>query len=267
MSFSAIAWAISQEISNSSAKFDLVVLANYANNDTWFAHPSLAQLVVDTAQNRKTVIRGLQWLLREGYITDTGERKGATRQVIVYRLNDPKNGTLKENQKGNSSESGTVPDLPANSTVFNHKESQIYPETVPKTVHGTYQEPVKEPVNEPVSKGRGPTTGTISKGARISNDFTPSTTDLAWAAHEYPALDLKAVTAEFIDYWLGVAGSKGVKLDWSATWRNSVRRAGQFRSRSTGSTNRPQIAQQFGSKTYTGTPDDELPAYLRTDAA
>jgi hypothetical protein len=29
---------------------------------------------------------------------------------------------------------------------------------------------------------------------------------------------------EFVDYWIGVPGARGVKLDWSATWRNCVRR-------------------------------------------
>lgn len=30
--------------------------------------------------------------------------------------------------------------------------------------------------------------------------------------------------AEFVDYWVGVPGQRGVKLDWLATWRNDVRR-------------------------------------------
>lgn len=29
---------------------------------------------------------------------------------------------------------------------------------------------------------------------------------------------------EFVDYWRAVPGQKGVKLDWLATWRNSIRR-------------------------------------------
>jgi len=30
--------------------------------------------------------------------------------------------------------------------------------------------------------------------------------------------------ADFVDYWLGVSGQKGVKLDWLATWRKWMRR-------------------------------------------
>lgn len=33
----------------------------------------------------------------------------------------------------------------------------------------------------------------------------------------------KLVWTEFIDYWRGVPGQKGVKLDWPATWRNALK--------------------------------------------
>lgn len=32
-----------------------------------------------------------------------------------------------------------------------------------------------------------------------------------------------ALWVEFVDYWVGIPGQRGVKLDWSATWRNRVR--------------------------------------------
>lgn len=37
----------------------------------------------------------------------------------------------------------------------------------------------------------------------------------------------QATFNEFNDYWIGVAGAKGVKLDWLATWRNWCRRANE----------------------------------------
>lgn len=48
----------------------------------------------------------------------------------------------------------------------------------------------------------------------------------AWCRKEYPQLDrwqAEAITAEFVDYWRGVPGAKGTKLDWEATWRNRMR--------------------------------------------
>jgi len=29
--------------------------------------------------------------------------------------------------------------------------------------------------------------------------------------------------AEYVDFWIGVPGNRGIKLDWPATWRNRVR--------------------------------------------
>lgn len=38
----------------------------------------------------------------------------------------------------------------------------------------------------------------------------------------------QTVFATFSDHWKAAAGSKGVKADWEATWRNWCRREGQF---------------------------------------
>ena len=37
--------------------------------------------------------------------------------------------------------------------------------------------------------------------------------------------EAKQEAASFVDYWAGISGAKGVKADWQATWRNSVRRS------------------------------------------
>jgi hypothetical protein len=48
-----------------------------------------------------------------------------------------------------------------------------------------------------------------------------------WALQEKQgstADDIRKCAERFKDYWLGLAGSKAVKADWEATWRNWVRR-------------------------------------------
>ncbi|PHX98318.1 MAG: hypothetical protein CK529_13775 [Rhodospirillaceae bacterium] len=57
------------------------------------------------------------------------------------------------------------------------------------------------------------------RGCRIADDWTPA--DSGFAAEH--GVDQAAALAEFRDYWRGVAGKAGVKLDWEATWRNQVR--------------------------------------------
>jgi len=45
----------------------------------------------------------------------------------------------------------------------------------------------------------------------------------AWAQTERPDLNIRQIAEQFKDYWIAQPGQKGVKLDWSATWRNWVR--------------------------------------------
>ncbi len=168
MSVEAITWALGLTVERSSAKFVLVVMANCANHDMtcW---PSVKYLSDATGQDRKTVLGNMARLLDEGYIVDTGARRGRTGQIPVYWLNvkqkipavnldnqtgedddyfaenapskSTKNGTVKQSQKRNSSENGTVPFFPSNSTVFPVKESRFSAQRVPKTGHGTVKEP------------------------------------------------------------------------------------------------------------------------------
>lgn len=61
------------------------------------------------------------------------------------------------------------------------------------------------------------------RGSRVPIPF-PLTDELReWAKSETPDIDVSRATAEFVDYWRGVPGQKGCKLDWIATWRNRMR--------------------------------------------
>jgi hypothetical protein len=68
---------------------------------------------------------------------------------------------------------------------------------------------------------------TASIGSRLSADFTIPESWIAWACKErgWQPQDAAQEGKTFVDYWIGVSGAKGVKLDWEATWRNSVRRS------------------------------------------
>jgi uncharacterized protein YdaU (DUF1376 family) len=62
-----------------------------------------------------------------------------------------------------------------------------------------------------------------SQGSRLPPDWQPDDSLKAWAAGERTDLDVPTVVAKFRDYWRGVPGSKGRKLDWDATFRNFIR--------------------------------------------
>jgi hypothetical protein len=65
---------------------------------------------------------------------------------------------------------------------------------------------------------------TRARGTRIPPDFSIDNDDRAFATSlGIPPETVEAETPQFIDYWSSVAGAKGVKLDWKATWRNRMR--------------------------------------------
>ena len=63
-----------------------------------------------------------------------------------------------------------------------------------------------------------------SKATRLANDWQPDEVLMAWAKSERPDLNLKLTVETFRDYWCARAGKDATKADWSATFRNWVRR-------------------------------------------
>ena len=62
-----------------------------------------------------------------------------------------------------------------------------------------------------------------ARGTRLSEDWELSEDQKQFCKKERPDLDPVKVSDGFKDYWISVAGAKGVKKDWDATWRNWVR--------------------------------------------
>jgi hypothetical protein len=68
------------------------------------------------------------------------------------------------------------------------------------------------------------------RGARLSEEWKPTPEDFAEAQRSLGGAALGEL-AKFRDHWKQQPGSRGVKLDWDATWRNWVRRATEYRHR------------------------------------
>lgn len=143
MSVQAISWAFSQPIRPASRKFVLVALANFSGSEDSLCFPSTQTLCEHTSLDRKTVIECLDDLEKEGYILDTGKRRGVTSQVKVYKL--------KDSQKRNHSENGTVPVLDSKAPVFPIKGSQ----NSLKDSQKRDTDPVVTVQNEPYSNQQG----------------------------------------------------------------------------------------------------------------
>jgi hypothetical protein len=58
---------------------------------------------------------------------------------------------------------------------------------------------------------------------RITEEYWPSQKLQDWVMKELPDVGWKLETQKFVDYFLSVSGSKGIKSDWDAAWRNWMR--------------------------------------------
>jgi hypothetical protein len=63
-----------------------------------------------------------------------------------------------------------------------------------------------------------------NRGSRLPAVINDVDSWFEFCVKERPDLVATKVFAEFKDYWIAQPGQKGVKTDWTATWRNWVRR-------------------------------------------
>lgn len=126
MSLDATRWAWQQTI-RPSHKLVLLSLADRAGPDhsVW---PSYSQLEADTGLDRKTISQAIGQMISIGLMEDTGERKGKTKQIPVYKLIGVScRAEDKQYRKRNDSEIGTVPLFPLNSTENGTRNLPIEP--------------------------------------------------------------------------------------------------------------------------------------------
>ncbi|MFP1496115.1 primosomal protein [Escherichia coli] len=145
---------------SSSSKSVLTWLADMCGADSC-AYPSVSALAEVTELNKKTVQDSLRHLMEIGLIIDTGERKGRTKQIVVYRLigveesvAEPeytqKRVSLKVGKIGavnkNSTENGYVSaqNSPKNGTLCCMENNQRHPNFPSKTPKNGSRNP-KEP--------------------------------------------------------------------------------------------------------------------------
>jgi uncharacterized protein YdaU (DUF1376 family) len=83
---------------------------------------------------------------------------------------------------------------------------------------------LKSDADQILTNNHKPITNIVgTRGTRLSEDWKLSEEQKQFCKQERPDLDPVKVSDGFKDYWISVAGAKGVKKDWDATWRNWVR--------------------------------------------
>lgn len=240
MSWETQSWAGKQRPGSASAKLVLLGLASCADANHC-AYPSVDWLCEFGDLNRKTVIAALQ-RLEEGMfplIEDTGERRGRTGQVKVYRLAANAAGA------GADPKSETVPKVEQfqkrNSSGFGRKESQKrdtepFLEPIPplsanadKTPaadfddQGEGSEPASGAPAEPAQAERGmfEQGRRQARGTRLPDDWAPPPiADLPPLARalveQWPSGAYEAVCETFRLHWHSETRAIGCKRDWGA---------------------------------------------------
>jgi hypothetical protein len=87
-----------------------------------------------------------------------------------------------------------------------------------------YQDAIPETETETERETKTEKKQTSNRGSRLPLDFVLDEEWISFCKHERPDLNPQKVFAEFLDYWTAQPGQKGVKLAWTPTWRNWVRR-------------------------------------------
>lgn len=135
LSIDALRWAWVADVNTSSERLVLLAFADRAGEDNT-AWPSMARLEKDTKLDIKTVKKVVNTLIENGFLVDTGERKGSTGRVRVLQLVG-----VNCREFGNEPKNGMIPKFPCNEPNFGSlNEPNIGTQNLPK------KQPKKQPV-------------------------------------------------------------------------------------------------------------------------
>lgn len=195
---------------------------------------------------------------RHGWLTEDGTRNGSpwTSEDLALRWRRPeqevsraltflssvKIGWIEAHHFG--SENGTTQSESLEPTLREPEVSARYPPGIQIT------ERTEQNRIERTEGTEDPQRAVARLGQRIPDGFSASDSIREFAKQYAPDVDVDAALAEFVDYWIGVPGQKGRKLDWDATFRNRLRELqGKARKKGNGHEGyQPNLIQRNGSE-------------------
>jgi hypothetical protein len=233
MSLDATRWAWKIQNIRPLHKLILLALADRADSDDT-AWPSYQLLTADTGVDRKTTWQAIKSMKAAGLLVDTGERKGKTGQVQKLRLIgvSRRSDEIKESQKGNNSDNGTVPFLPAKGSengILNSSENGIRNLPIEPTKETTKRgdQVLSIPVQQKQKKSRGQMTLAEfmalckATGERVIPDDDP-----IWEFADKVGIEREMISIAWIAfkrYWLTGEGKGKRKTEWRETFLNAIR--------------------------------------------
>jgi len=190
MSIEAVSIVLNTSQATGRAKLVLLGIANHLGDQG--AWPSIATLARYANASERSVKRDIQELMELGELQVDLQSAPTNQQykTNLYWITLPgvtnRPGVTAEVSRGDSSgKSGVTPVGTQNINIT-----------------------IKEPKRTPT---------------RITEEYWPSQKLQDWVMKELPDVGWKLETQKFVDYFLSVSGSKGIKSDWDAAWRNWMR--------------------------------------------
>lgn len=108
------------------------------------------------------------------------------------------------------------------SSALSKQEAMLNSATITETVNSNIE---KEDTKVSSKKQKS-----SSRGTRMTEDWFLSQELGEWAMQQgFTGVEVERQAEKFKDWWIAVAGAKGVKKDWDATWRTWIRNAQDWR--------------------------------------
>ena len=191
MSIRMISAAIDLDLPPSD-KLILILLANNANDETGDCFPSQSYLAKRSGLSLGHVNRVIKRLKSEGFVDIIPQyRDDGGRRSNRYRLYMDVIG------------GGVTTDHTPCDKVTQEPMTTDHSRTVISNRHKNHSD---------------------TRGTRLEEEWVLPDKWREWASKKRPDLHLDTVADCFKDHWISVGGVRGIKRDWSATWRNWVRR-------------------------------------------
>jgi hypothetical protein len=187
----------------SGRKMVLLALCDNAN-DQGECYPSIDSIANKCSMGERTVQQHIGDMEAAGILI-RGFRKGRS---TVYKI-DPRNFCTPAE---------SAPPQISHPTPL--KSAPPPPQNFPQTPADLAPITIKEPSTEPSQKRQA------ARGTRLPSTWTLPKSWGEWSLQEQPtwtAEHVRHVAEKFRDHWVAMAGAKGLKADWPATWRNWCR--------------------------------------------
>lgn len=221
MSIAAINAVGESDVKPSGRRYVLLCLADRAD-EKWSCYPSVKQIAAWTGQGDKTVRDHLDALERDGIISRVrSRRQDGTLSRYRFIIHSEQ---LRPNEDDcNQRRISPVADFASGENFHS-----------PAADFAAHKPPIEPPLRDNNSAGARdvsrshskPKPKTPSKGGYIDPDWRPGEAGLAYATEHGLSAERASHEAErFRDYWLQQDGARARKRDWSAAWREWVRRA------------------------------------------